>query len=92
MCSSMPLMLTLAVTQMRLTPAEAWMAATANAASAVGEGARLGRIAPGKQADLCLFDAPDYRHIPYHYGRNHVRAVVKRGRLAHQGPGVSTHC
>jgi imidazolonepropionase len=92
MCSSMPLMLTLAVTQMRLTPAEAWMAATANAASAVGEGGRIGRIEPGKQADLCLFEAPDYRHIPYHYGRNHVRAVVKRGRLAHRGSGISTHC
>jgi imidazolonepropionase len=90
MCSSMPLMLTLAVTQMRLTPAEAWMAATANAAAAVGEGARLGRIEPGKQADLCVFDAPDYRHIPYHYGGDHVRAVVKRGRLVHSRTGAST--
>ncbi len=83
-CSSMPLMLTLAVTQMRLTPAEAWMAATANAAEAVGEGRRLGRLVPGWQADFALFDAPDYRHIPYHYGRNHVRATVKRGRVAHR--------
>jgi imidazolonepropionase len=90
MCSSMPLMLTLAVTQMRLTPAEAWMAATANAASAVREGSRLGRIAPGMQADLCLFEPCDYRHIPYHYGRDHVRAVVRRGRVAHRRSGVST--
>jgi imidazolonepropionase len=89
MCSSMPLMLTLAVTQMRLTPAEAWMAATANAASAVREGSRLGRIAPGMQADLCLFEPCDYRHIPYHYGRDHVRAVVHRGRVAHRRTGVS---
>lgn len=83
-CSSMPLMLTLAVTQMRLSPAEAWMAATANAAEAVGEGGRLGRIAPGRQADFVLFDATDYRHIPYHYGHNHVRATVKRGRVVHR--------
>jgi imidazolonepropionase len=83
-CSSMPLMLTLGVTQMRLTPAEAWMAATANAAEAVAEGRRLGRIAPGWQADFVLYDAPDYRHIPYHYGRNHVRATVKRGRVVHR--------
>lgn len=82
--SSMPLMLTLAVTQMRLTPAEAWMAATANAAEAVYEGRRLGRIAPGWQADLSLYDTADYRHIPYHYGANHVRAVVKRGRVVHR--------
>ena len=92
MCSSLPLMMTLAVTQMRLTPAEAWMAATANAAAAVGEGARLGRIAAGKQADLVVFDAGDYRHIPYHYGRDHVRAVVKRGRVAYQRNGAPRPC
>lgn len=88
MSSSMALMLTMAVTQMRLTPAEAWMAATANAAAAVGEGGRLGRLQAGFQADLCLFDADDYRHIPYHYGHEHVRTVVKRGRIAFdRGPG-----
>ncbi|MGE5176256.1 MAG: imidazolonepropionase [Hyphomicrobiales bacterium] len=90
MSSSMPLMLTLAVTQMRLTPAEAWMAATANGAAAIGEGERLGRLQPGFQADFCLFDAEDYRHIPYHYGHEHVRTVVKRGRIAFdRGPGWS---
>ncbi|HEX7079068.1 MAG TPA: imidazolonepropionase [Candidatus Eisenbacteria bacterium] len=90
MSSSMALALTMAVTQMRLTPAEAWMAATANAAAAVGEGGRLGRIQVGFQADLCLFDTDDYRHIPYHYGHEHVRAVVKRGRIVHdRGPGWS---
>jgi imidazolonepropionase len=85
MSSSMSLALTLAVTQMKLSPAEAWMAATANAASAVGEGARLGRIQPGFQADFCLFDASDYRHIPYHYGHEHLHAVVKRGRVVLEG-------
>jgi len=81
MSSSMALTLTLAVTQMRLSPAEAWMAATANAAFAVGEGARVGRLQPGYQADLCLFDTDDHRHIPYHYSHDHVHAVVKRGRV-----------
>jgi imidazolonepropionase len=85
MSSSMSLALTLAVTQMKLSPAEAWMAATANAASAIGEGARLGRIQPGFQADFCLFDASDYRHIPYHYGHEHLHAVVKRGRVVLEG-------
>ena len=85
MSSSMSLALTLAVTQMKLSPAEAWMAATANAASAIGEGARLGRIQPGFQADFCLFDASDYRHIPYHYGHDHLHAVVKRGRVVLEG-------
>ena len=82
MSSSMSLAMTMAVTQMRLTPAEAWMAATANAACAVGEGARLGRIQPGHQADLVVHGTADYRHVPYHYGVDHVRSVVKRGRLA----------
>jgi imidazolonepropionase len=81
MSSSMAMALTLAVTQMRLSPAEAWMAATANAAHAVGEGASVGRLQPGFQADLCLFNTDDHRHIPYHYAHDHVRAVVKRGRI-----------
>ena len=74
--------MTLAVTQMKMTPAEAWMAATANAACAVGEGNRLGRLQPGHQADLTLFEASDYRHIPYHYAEEHVRLAVKRGAVA----------
>ena len=92
MSSSMPLAMTLAVTQMRLTPAEAWMAATANAAVAVGEGGRLGRLGVGFQADLCLYDAGDYRHVSYHYGEDHVRAVVKRGRLMYRREGNWSGC
>jgi imidazolonepropionase len=79
MSSSMPMAMTLAVTQMKLTPAEAWMAGTANAACAVGEGARLGRVQPGFGADFCLFDSADYRHVAYHYAEEHVRLTVKRG-------------
>ncbi len=91
MCSSMALMMTLGVTQMRLTPAEAWMAATANAAAAVGEGARLGRIQPGYQADLVLYSPADYRHVAYHYGEEHVRTVVKRGRIV-VGRDAASRC
>lgn len=83
MSSSMPLALTLAVTQMRLTPAEAWMAATANAACAIGEGSRAGRIQPGFDADFTVFGTPDHRHVPYHYGHNHALLVVVGGRVAH---------
>jgi imidazolonepropionase len=81
MSSSMPMAMTLAVTQMKLTPAEAWMAATANAACAVGEGSRLGRVQPGFEADFCLFDSGDYRHVAYHYAEEHVRLTVKRGAV-----------
>jgi len=89
MSSSMALAMTLAVTQMRLSPAEAWMAATANAAAAIGAGDRIGRIATGFEADLCLYDTPDYRHIAYHYGHEHARAVVKGGRVAWERTGSS---
>jgi len=89
MSSSMSMAMTLAVTQMKLSPAEAWMAATANAACAVGEGARLGRIQAGHQADLVVFDAGDFRHIPYHYAEEHVRLVVKRGVVAMDRGGLS---
>lgn len=88
MSSSMPLALTLAVTQMRLTPAQAWMAATANAAAAVGEGSRTGRIQPGYRADLCVFCARDYRHIPYHYGHNHALLTITAGFVAHDRSGM----
>ena len=89
MSSSMPLAMTLAVTQMRLSPAEAWMAVTANAAAAVSATGRVGRIAPGFEADLCLFDTPDHRHVAYHYGHEHARAVVKGGRLVWERSGSS---
>ena len=89
MCSSMSMIMTLAVTQMKLTPAEAWTAATANAACAVGEGDRIGRLHPGRQADFVLFDASDYRHIAYHYGEEHVRQVVKRGVVEVDSSGSS---
>ncbi len=82
MSSSMPMAMTLAVTQMKVTPAEAWMASTVNAAYAVGEGGRLGRIQAGYEADLVLFDASDHRQIAYHYAEEHVRMVIKKGALA----------
>lgn len=88
MSSSMAMAMTLAVTQMKLTPAEAWMAATANGACAVREGGRLGRIQPGFEADLVLFQATDYRHIAYHYAEEHVRSVVKRGVPVWDGGGA----
>lgn len=84
MSSSLSLAMTLAVTQMKMTPAEAWMAVTVNAAAAIGRNSRIGRIQPGFQADLVLFEGGDYRHIPYHYGHDHARAVVIRGAVVHE--------
>ena len=78
--SSLPLMMSLACMQMQVSCEEAWRAVTCNAARCLGLD-DVGRIAPGYKADLVIFDAPDYRYLPYHYGDNHARVVVKSGRV-----------
>ena len=81
MCSSMQMMLTLACTQMQMTPEESITAATLNGAAALGLSNDIGSIEIGKQADVVLYSVHDYRFIPYHYGTNHVWKVVKSGVL-----------
>jgi imidazolonepropionase len=81
-CASLPVAMTLACTQMRLAPAEALSACTVNAAHVLGRADRLGRIAPGYGADLLLLDAPDWRHLAYHFAGEVVGAVVKAGEVA----------
>jgi len=80
MSQSMPLMVTLACLQLRLSPEEALVAATANGAAALARGDRVGRLQPGYRADFQLLDLPAHRLIPYHYGISHVRAVFREGR------------
>jgi imidazolonepropionase len=77
---SLPLMMTLAVTQLRLTPAEAFVATTANGAAAVGLGDRIGRIQPGMQADVVAWDLQDWRELAYHVGSVRVAGVWVAGR------------
>jgi imidazolonepropionase len=81
MSYSMPLMLTIACTQMGLTPEEAITAATLNGAAALNMSEQIGSIEPGKQADIILYNVPNYRYIVYHYGTNFVRHIVKHGTL-----------
>ena len=78
-CLSLPLVMAVACRYQKLTPAEALNAVTINAAHALGQGHRLGSLEPGKQADLLLVNAPDYRHLAYWFGHNLVRRVFKRG-------------
>ncbi len=79
-CESMQFIIALACRFMRLTPAEAICAATLNASHAIGLGHRVGSLEAGKQADVLLLDAPDYRHLGYRFGGNLVRQVIKKGR------------
>jgi imidazolonepropionase len=78
---SMPLVLSLACTQMRMSPAEAISAATVNAACALRIQERKGSVEPGKDADLAIFDVDDYREIPYWFGANRCAGVVIGGEL-----------
>ena len=81
-CESLPLVCSLACTQLHLSPAEALAACTVNAAHVLARADRIGRLAPGYDADLVLLDVPDWRHLAYHLGGDLVAAVVVRGELA----------
>jgi imidazolonepropionase len=87
---SLPLMMSFACSLLKLTPAEALVASTINAAHAVSRAHRVGSLEPGKQADLVLWDADDYRMIPYHMGINLVKTVLKRGQAVHRIPWVAS--
>jgi len=80
---SMPMILSLACTQLRMTPAEAIAAATINAAYALRREESIGSLEVGKQADFAVFELADYREIPYYFGVNHCWMTVKRGRVIH---------
>jgi imidazolonepropionase len=79
-CESLPVVATLACTQLQLTPEEALGALTVNAAHVLGLPDR-GRLAPGLRADIVLLDAPDWRHLAYHLAGDFVHTVVRAGRV-----------
>jgi imidazolonepropionase len=78
-----PLILTLAVSQLKLSAAEAIVAATVNGAAALALADRVGQLAPGFSADLAIFDAEDYRELPYWYGDRRCRASWTCGKPCH---------
>lgn len=81
--TNFPLILTLAVSQLRLSAAEALIAATVNGAAALALADRVGQIAPGFSADLALWNAEDVRELPYWYGAARCRASWARGKPCH---------
>jgi len=82
--ASMPMVLSLASTQMRMTPAESIIAATINAAWSLGRGHEIGSLEPGKLADFAVHDCYDYRELPYFFGRDPARAVYLAGRCVYR--------
>lgn len=80
---SMQFAIALACRYMKLTPAQAIVAATLNAAAAIQRQHLVGSIEPGKQADLLILNVSDYRHLGYRFGTNLVDTVIKRGRVVH---------
>jgi len=78
---SMSMVLSLAVTHMKMTPAEAITAATINAAYSLNRGAQIGSLDEGKLADVVIHDCADYREITYFFGIEHAWRVYASGEL-----------
>ena len=88
--ASMPMILSLACTQLRMTPAEAITAATINSAYSLGRDQQLGSLEIGKFADISIFDVDDYREIPYYFGMNTCHTTIKRGQVVYSKSSLTT--
>jgi len=78
---SLPLVCSLAATQLKVSPAEALSAVTVNAAHVLGRADRIGRLAAGYRADVAILDAPDWRYLAYHLGGDVVVQTLVGGEL-----------
>ena len=86
---NLPLVLTLAVLELRMTPTEALVAATINAAHAIGMGDEVGALEAGRQADLVIWRATAAAQLPYYPGADLAEVVVKRGRVVYRRGGIA---
>src|SRR5581483_702675 len=84
---SMTMILSLACTQIKMTPAEAISASTINAAYSLGRGDEIGSLERGKRADFVIHDCEDYRELAYFFGIEHPWRVYVAGELACRKPG-----
>ena len=82
---SMPMALSLACTQMKMSPAEAITAATINAAYSLNRGERFGSLEPGKLANVAVFDCQDYRELAYWFGIPQTQSVYVKGKHVYSG-------
>jgi imidazolonepropionase len=77
---SMPMVLSLAATQMKMTPSESLSAATINAAWSLNRGNQIGSLEPGKRANFTVWDSGDYREIAYYFGVSQLHSVYVSGK------------
>ena len=82
-CWNMQFVLSLACLRMKMTPEEALTAATINGACALRLGGRLGTLEAGKQADIAVFEADDYRELCYYFGGNLNKLTIKKGKMVY---------
>ena len=85
---SMPMVLSLACTQMKMSPAEAITASTVNAAYSLNRGDRIGSLEPGKLANFVIFDCEDYRELAYWFGMPQTHSVYVRGECVSRSGGL----
>jgi len=79
--NNLQVIMTIACIYLKMTPSEVINAVTINAAHAVGHADRVGSLDVGKQADIVIFDAPNYTYLPYRFGTNLVEVVIKKGKI-----------
>lgn len=85
---SFPLVLTLGVSELRLSAAEAWISGTVNGAAALGLAGVTGQLAPGFRADIAVHAVDDHRALPYWFGERLCRMAWSRGRACHPVPAL----
>ncbi len=81
MTESLPIILTIASIYMKLSPQEVWLAVTSHAAAAVSSEKKIGTLLPEAQADIVIWNIPNFQYLPYHFGVNLVDQVIKKGKL-----------
>jgi len=90
MMESLPLIMTMGCTLFRMLPREVILATTIHAAKSMGRERHIGSLEVGKQADIAIFDIPNYRYLPYHFGVDHVETVIKKGKVVYRRSGPLT--
>jgi len=94
MTESLPLIMTMGCTLFRMTPQEVIKAVTIHAARSLDREKRIGSFEVGKQADILIFDIPNHKYLPYHFGVDHVELVIKKGQIVYRcadSQGLSCH-